>query len=273
MRRRAFALVPVLWVVVVLGVTVIASSSNTTETLRAARNGHLIRAAEWARAACLNVIAARLTHVRADSSIEHARRVARARASLLVARTPIGSAANCETIPYDIDATLNVNALDSATLACVVRDERIAARLLANRPFPTEATLNAVLRETAPLVAQQRLLSTRGGVRPNVNTAPERLIECARGVSPWVAAAVAMERRRGRTFDDLAEIAPILPRVVQDEFLRLYMSAAIDLVAQSPTLGLLAIGSAGTPPIESRWLLTLRLRGAEVDVLEVREDL
>ncbi|MBK8059777.1 MAG: hypothetical protein IPK33_18500 [Gemmatimonadetes bacterium] len=267
MRRSGFSIVPVLWVVVVLGATVLLRAQTTGLEARAARNRQLLLAAEWAREGCLNVLHARLEAIRRDSTLQHTDRATLVVRSLTMPRMRVRGTASCDIAVRDLGAYLNVNTADSATLACVAGSDAIAAAILKWRPIPSDDALHALISSVGEAEADTPGLSVRADERVNLNSAPVRLMECMPKLGKAVAMVVAATRRAGRKIDSPADIALLLPSPAREDFVHRLAMTGIGAEVVPPTLALVASGYAGSPPVHARLILTVRVRGTAVDVL------
>lgn len=267
MRRAGFSLVPALWLVVVLGATVLLRAHTTGLEARAARNRELLLTAEWAREGCLNVLHARLEAIRRDSTLQLSDRATRMLRSLTIPHMQVRGTAGCEIEVLDLGAFLNVNTADSATLACVTGSDAIAATILRWRPIPSDDALSSLLSPFAGEDARGLGLSVRADERLNLNAAPVGLMGCLPKLGKEVALVVAAIRRAGRTIDSPADIALLLPSPAREDFVHRLAMIGISAEVVPPTLALIASGHAGSPPVRARMILTVRVRGTAVDVL------
>lgn len=266
MRRHGFSLVPVLWIVVALGTVVLLQGQATTLRLQATENRRLLMAAEWAREGCLNTLHATLEVIRRDSTMQHAQRATRVAEALAMPRQAIRGNASCDIVVRDLGASLNVNTADSARLACVAGSDVVAAAILRARPIPSDAALHIVISSIARGDVPPGL-SVRADERLNLNSAPLRLLECTPSLGKAVAMVIDATRREGKRIDDPAQIIPLLPSPVREDFARRIALVGIGAEVVPPTLALVASGYAGEPAVYARMILTVRVRGTAIDVL------
>lgn len=268
MRRRGFALMPALWLIVVIGSVVMAQAARSSDAARASRNRALLTAAEWARNACLSQLRSQLAATQVDSTMEHAVRADRLlHGTLRVADTDLGGGVRCAARFVDLGSVANVNHADSVLLSCILRDESAVVNVLARRPFPNDDAMAIVLSASQTDTARRALLSTRGANRFNLNSAPLELLRCLDDVGPDGAMIVALARSHQRTFTSVAEyVDQLTPRVLRS---RRLSTARLTVL---PPLGAIVVeGYAGDPAIKSTLILTVRLRGTDVDILSVEE--
>ncbi|MGQ0641294.1 MAG: hypothetical protein ACT4P6_11085 [Gemmatimonadaceae bacterium] len=270
MRRHGFALLPALWLVVFVGGIVLSQAARSSDSLRASGNRVLLTAAEWARNACLSYLRAQLGAVQRDSGAEHSQRARRLRTGALeVKHMVVSDGVSCEARFVDLGAAVNANTADSALLVCLLRDEIAVARVLARRPFPNEDAIAIALQGSQIDSTRRALLAVHGPNRFNVNSAPLELLECLDEVGRFGALAIAVARSHGREFATVAEFVDGLPLPFQAQ--RSTLAAKERLTTEPPLAAIVVVGFAGEPSVESTLLLLVRLRGTDVDLVQVEE--
>jgi type II secretory pathway component PulK len=265
--RRGFTLLPSLWLIVVLSGIVMLEGARSLDALRGSRNRIAMAAAEWARNACLSTLRSQLARAQADGALEHAVRARLLpRTTLQVADVEVDGGAHCTARFVDLGAAVNVNAADSALLACILRDAAQAMKLLAARPIPNEQALDLVLTDSPATSAAIGMLAVRGPHRFNINSAPLHLLECLDEVGKHGAMILARARNAGHEFQTVAEFL--------DQLAGLASNAAVspERLTSFPPEGAVVIdGYAGAPTVKSTLILTVRLRGTDLDILRVEE--
>ena len=268
MKTRAFALLPALWLIVMIGSFVMAEAAPSVDAIRASQNRLLLSMAEWARNACVSRLRSQLAATQRDT-LEYALRAAHLpERSLRVPKTDLGLDLHCSASFVDRGSLLNVNRVDSAMLACVLHDDTSVLRILERRPFPNDESLALVLEEARKDSLVGHLLSTRGPNHFNLNSAPVELLKCLDGIGPHGAMVITLSRTRDRAFTSVAEFLDQLPKAMRD-----HNEALTDRLTVIPPEGAIIVdGYAGTPPIRARMTFTVRLRGTDLDVLHIEEE-
>jgi len=230
MRRRGFALLAVLWMLV--AVTALAAVALSVARIGGAttRNRVLLARAAWAREACIEMLQARYA---ADQRFRHLDTV------------DLGRGTWCAAALEDPAARLNVNVATRDELVRLLSgvwrspfDSALADSLLRRRPFADLAQVITVPGFDSALVARLApFLSTRGMGAVNVNAAPAEVLRALPGVGDEEVLAITAARaiRPLASADELA--ARLSPggrvRVYEDyqSFVRATLFSPAQLVA------------------------------------------
>ena len=236
MRRRddGFALIAVLWLIVVLGAVAGVRLWAATYYAQASRNRIVLLRADWAARACFALLEAGAAGRRIEAGEKP---------------LDLGHGAWCSAKLLDPAARLNVNRADSATLARALGSPAMAAALMdwrdadtlpraegaergwyrqLGRPGPRDGPLHRVdeLRLVRGFDARSprwgELFTTSGSDRVNLNTAPEAVLRALPGMSSATVEALLRHRGLGDTVQAATELADWVPPGPREAFLSSY---------------------------------------------------
>jgi general secretion pathway protein K len=235
MNRRGFALLAILWLVVILtGVTAV-SLAATHRAVWTARNRVWLRRAEWARDACLAILRVRYARhyslTASDSGLSP------------LPRIDLGRGSWCRVDVDHPERRLNLNAADPSSLRLLLRRDDLTDALLdwrdvddlpralgaetawysaerrslpRNGPLASVDELLLVRGFDSALVDRLRpLITTAGTGRVDIATAPPEVLALLPGLGPEAIDAL-VRRRPVHALEDLADN---LSRAALEEFL------------------------------------------------------
>lgn len=227
-RKRGFALLAVLWIVVALGGVTARLAADARLGSVAMTDRMLLVRARWAAEACLSVALARLE----------------ARLGTQAALT-----VNADTLPLANGTYCSATALDPGT------------RLLADSTtISMRLRLDSVLRSRGDTTAVSRedLLTSYGDGRININAAPDAVLLSLPGMTDAAVRVVMAERTWGRPVLDASTLASRLPPTERALMLVHYPQLAGKVVYAPASLVVTSRGwSAGTVPVASVEILVV----------------
>lgn len=280
MSRRGFALLTVLWVITILGLTVgvtmriaAAGSGSSRNRIGLARSG-------WAREACLEILLARFAN---DISTRR------------VDTVDLGRGAWCRAALGDTEARMDVNLASPEALGMLVGKDSLVDALLdwrdtddvarpagaeagwyraAGRRFPRNGPIADVAElrlvrgfsdsVTASLAA---LLTARGTGRLALNSAPTRLLATLPGFGPEVLEVAARRRQSGEPIQSINQLAALLSAQARETLLAHY--GELSRLATTEASGFTAVlegGVRGAAPV-SRAVVYLVPSGPRLAVI------
>lgn len=211
MNRRGFALLLVLWLLVLVGSLVAVSLGGGRVGSSAIRNRQLLTRAGWAREACLEILLAR---TEADTS----RRWTASRFGL--DSIDLGGDVWCSLTLDDPGSRLQVNTASLVALRAAFQDSSLANAVARGRPWPAPSALLPLLRDHNA-ESWLPLLTTRGTGRVNLSTAPASVLASLPGMTPEGAARMILARPRFG-FTSLDEALALAPPSVRASILIRY---------------------------------------------------
>ena len=259
MRRRGYALLPVLWVMVLMGSVALLDAHEADISIRATRNRLLAHEAWWARRACESAVLSRIS-----GQVQQRERGGPQGLSL---SWQLGSGRGCETAVRDNGTVLNVNTADSALLSCVFGLAG-ADRILRSRPLPSADAIPLLTGPVGPSLVG--VVGIRGPNRFNINEAPLTFLGCLPEVEPSVLAAIGRYRQGRHRIENLAELSEALDPAARRRFLETLAVGQTRLLTDAPSWDVVVRGRAGVPPLVSELVLEVVERGREVELLAVQ---
>jgi len=239
--RRGFALLTVLWAIVVLSAIAGAALLNTGLAVRAIGNRIELTRAEWARTACWAVVRDVMT-VR----------------ELIVDSLAVGAGSWCTSSVVDLGARINVNSAPPGLVACVIGTGvpvRRARPRLAN-----DRVLQALLT-TARQEERMEFLTTRGDGVVSLNSASREVLECIPGLGREGARSIVRRRTLG---DSVTSIDALLSQLSPSQRALFHEQAQESmpvLAAGSSSLVVTVNGHAGSRGTRASMRIELQRNG------------
>ncbi|HXG45455.1 MAG TPA: hypothetical protein VNJ71_11920 [Gemmatimonadales bacterium] len=239
MKRRGFALVGSVWLLVLLLGIAAATSAAVRHGHQVSRNRLALTRTEWAREACVQIMLGRYRQAAARRLAEEGRGTMTAQIALDT--VALGRGTWCSVSVEDPGTKLHLNRADPDALRRLLRDSARVNAILRERPLESVEQL-AWLPQFDELEIERlrRIATVRGIGRVNLNDAAPEVIEAALGLSANALAALLAARVTARRLEDLRELAPWL-----------------------------ASGDSGTTDLQYRALLALTTTAPEVLVVTV----
>ena len=245
--EKGFALLVVLWLVVVAGAVVASTMTRTGTSIRASWNRVVLTRAEWAREGCVEILMARW----ADSNRPRDGR-------RLADSVDLGRGAWCAYDLEDPTARVNLNRVDDSTLTQLLGSDSLAAAVLdwrdpddiprvegaeaawylvhhrlppGNHPFASVEEL-ALVRgfDSARTAWAKETFTVRGPGSVNANLASPRILGTIPGLGPEAIAVLLTRRQQGRDVTSLDELlsllSPAAQRPIQARYAEMLSSVA-----------------------------------------------
>jgi type II secretory pathway component PulK len=270
MKRKGFALLPSLWLLVVIATLVGTALQEAHLSVTGTRNRLSLTRAEWAREACVSILKGRYHRYRADTlRLRDDRLSARLLEAMSLDSIPLGERLWCRTRAVDAAASLNVNLANRRMLLCVLGDSLAVEEVLAGPRGPGGAALARLLQTRREAVIKATpYLNSYGTGQVNVNTAPLAVLRCIPGLGEVGARQVESVRRRTGGFASLAAMVAALSPDVE-----LSVTGAFDVFSSiattvPPQLIIRVSGGAGVPALEAELTLVTMTGGTDLLILE-----
>jgi type II secretory pathway component PulK len=280
MRRRGFALLAVLWVIVSAGLVAGAALATARLGSSASRNRILLLRSRWAREACAEVLLARY------AQDPRARRLD---------TLDLGGGAWCRAEAHDPDSRLDLNLASPAMLRAALGDDSLADALLdwrdaddSPRPFGAEAQWYeragrrsprngslASARELALVRGFDRLERSRrdslvtvlGTGRVNLGVASEDLYRALPGIGDEAHRALLAGRRSGTPVRSLDELAALVSPRARAELVARYEELLTVTSFETSRLVARVEGGVRDTPLSSGLTLVMVLAGSRLAVV------
>lgn len=246
MTRRGFAVIGVVWLLVVLIAAALTVNASVRIGLARSRNRLLLNRAEWAREACVEILLGRYSHMAEAAPFDPLK--------LLIDTIDLGRGSFCIAQLEDPQGVVNLNLADSIVLMRLLDDSALVSHVLRSRPFESvEQVLEISSRDSLLSVRLRRFTTLRGTGRVNLNAAPKEVLHAITGLTSETIDGVLRSRRAGKPIGDIGEIG--LAQIqggsggLHDVLARVTLSPD-QLVAH-------VVGGVRGSPIRSRVVLTL----------------
>jgi hypothetical protein len=162
MNRKGFALLPSLWLLVVIAILVGAALEDARLSVTATRNRLSLARAEWAREACVSILKSRYHRYRADTlRLIDDRLSGRVLETMSLDSIPLGKQLWCRTVAVDAGATV-VSTLPPDVRLLVTSAFDVFSAIATT--VPPQLVINVVGGAGAPaLEARLTLVALTGG--------------------------------------------------------------------------------------------------------------
>lgn len=280
MTRRGFALLAVLWFVLVVGGLALATAAGARGGVTLADNRVTLTRGRWARNACLAILRARI-----DRDTVPAR----------VGPIDLGGGQWCRAEVFRPASRLNVNLASEAALRTVIGNDTLADRVLdwrdaddvprllgaerewyqraqarapRNGPFADVGELRDVAGMERFSEDQLRALFTiRGDGRLDPNLAPPAVLATLPGLDASALAILALARARQQPIEGFDALLAQLPAASQASVRGQFRSLTTQVIWRPEELIVSIVGGVtGHRPVDSA-VVTLRVMGRRSAVL------
>jgi hypothetical protein len=199
MSRRGFAVIGVVWLLVVLVAAGLTVNASVRVGLARSRNRLLLNRAEWAREACAAILRGRYRLMAATGNINP---------SKVVSDTiDLGRGTWCMVQVGDPAARINLNLVDSVVLERLLGDSILVDRILRSRPLESVDQVGETLDSAGRAARTLRdFTSVRGTGRVNLNSAPFEVLQAITGLPGAAIDRILLDRRGGRLIAALGEV-------------------------------------------------------------------
>lgn len=199
MTRRGFAVIGVVWLLVVLIAAGLTVNASVRVGLTRSRNRLLLTRAEWAREACTAVLLGRHRRLAATGATSPSKAVGDT--------IELGRGTWCMVQEDDPASRISLNQADSVVLARLLGDSILVGRILRSRPLESVDQIGASLDSNSRAgTTLMRFTTVRGTGRVNLNSAPREVLQATTGLSSGAIDQILLDRRGGRLIADLGEI-------------------------------------------------------------------
>lgn len=260
MNRRGFALLLVLWLIVLLGGLVAVTLSGGRLGSATVRNRLALARAGWAREGCLEILLGRAERDTAGGQLG-------ALASL--DSVDLGRGVWCTLRLDDPGSRIQVNTAPVAGLTAVFQDSALARAIVTGRPWPAPEALGSLLQAHRAEWSLP-LLTTRGTGRINLSAAPAPVLSAIPGVSREGARAIVMLRPT-RGYSSLDGMLAQLPATVRAALTTRYDAFAALAEVEPEMLVATSVGHARDGP-PATLIATLVPAGRRVAVVQREAD-
>jgi general secretion pathway protein K len=278
MTRHGFALLVVLWLLVVLGALGAVSLATARDGSEVSRNRIWLRRAEWAREACAEILLAKWATRPTGGTVETARNPG-------VDSVDLGRGSWCSAHLENPDARLNINTADPAQIRALLGSNSLTDALLDWRdpdsiarpqgaeadwyrprdlPLPRNGTLASVAEltlvkgfDSATVARLSGFLTTDGDGRIDVNAAPPAVLATLPGFDEDVIDRIVGRRAQGQMVASLDGLIGQLPLSLQRQLLASYQTLQWEVATGPTSYTGVVEGRVADTPIHSREVLTL----------------
>jgi type II secretory pathway component PulK len=268
-RRRGFALITALWLMVAL--STVGALSLATARAGAARSRYrlTLRRAEWAREACAALLVAHYEAAHPDAGVDS---------------TDLGRDVWCRATVTVPAARLNINRADRAAVQRLFHSDALTDALLdwrdadddrraagaesaeyaaRGQPRPRNGPLHAVEElslvagfDTIPIERLRALVTTRGDGRLDINRAPLAVLATQAWLDAGDLALLDGLRRAGTVLPSVEEWLGRLGRSRREALGPVYPDLLAALVATAPEVEVVIEGGVGRAPARAWARLT-----------------
>jgi len=216
MNRHGSALLAALWLLALLAAIGHWGFRGLEDDIRAAMNRINLMKAAWARDACLEIakgdfrsLWASMTKSVADESRQLTMTQLRQLDQDSIA---LAEGVWCRMTFTDVNARLNPNVIDSATVKCLVEHDDLVSRWMDHRHHSSvEALAQLLAFDSASTVRLHDVISVYGTGSLNVNTASARALACAIGVPEASVRSMIHAREQYRGFATVEDALTAIP--------------------------------------------------------------
>lgn len=198
MNHRGFAVVGVVWLLVLLiGVTATLASS-VQFGLHRSRNRLRLTRMEWAREACVDILLGRYRRPSAPK--------AGPSGAWKLDAIDLGRGVWCTVQVEDPGSRVNLNLADSSALLRLLGDSALVSRVIAGRPLEAvDQVLEGFDRDDQAVKALLRTTTVRGTGRVNLNSASREVLKAVTDLSAAAITSLILNRSQGRFLTSFEE--------------------------------------------------------------------